>query len=345
MNEASPWLPIESAPKDGTEILAWRSDCGPFLARWTCIDELRTTSDKDRDELDEDVLFAKDWFGGDSEGNFRADGSEPPTHWMPLPKPPAASSPQAPTNAQTDDCANTPYDEGPFTLLADRSPQDYAIEHAEYMAKDAEALLLALEQEDALRLRRAESDDVDADEVYDAGVSRAELATGLRSGIFEFRKRRDRAASPEGLARPQTEEKPDSGWQPIESAPKMRSVILWADTSTPDFPNWHMGSGHFSTDLNAWIWEGETVREWAHPPTHWMPLPPAPGDMAVSLRDAKDAERYRWLRSDDIVVGPNQREIYVVMDGMPHTDEPRTVLIESELDAAIDAAILATKGG
>jgi len=84
------------------------------------------------------------------------------------------------------------------------------------------------------------------------------------------------AASPEGLARPQTEEKPDSGWQPIESAPKMRSVILWADTSTPDFPNWHMGSGHFSTDLNAWIWEGETVREWAHPPTHWMPLPKPP---------------------------------------------------------------------
>lgn len=77
--------PIETAPKDGTEILAWREDCGWFLAKWTCINELRTTSDRDRDELDEETLFAPDWFGGDSESVFRADGGEAPTHWMPLP--------------------------------------------------------------------------------------------------------------------------------------------------------------------------------------------------------------------------------------------------------------------
>lgn len=67
-----------------------------------------------------------------------------------------------------------------------------------------------------------------------------------------------------------------SAWQPIETAPKMRGVLLWADTSTPDFPNWRMGSGYFHDGMNVWIWEGEQVRGWAHPPTHWMPLPAPP---------------------------------------------------------------------
>lgn len=66
-------------------------------------------------------------------------------------------------------------------------------------------------------------------------------------------------------------------WQPIETAPKMRTVILWADTSYDGVSNWRMGSGHFHTGIGAWIWEGEQVKEgWAHPPTHWMPLPSPP---------------------------------------------------------------------
>ena len=65
-------------------------------------------------------------------------------------------------------------------------------------------------------------------------------------------------------------------WQDIITAPKMRGILLWADTSTPDFPNWKMGSGFYHTGMNCWIWEGEQVREWAFPPTHWMPLPDAP---------------------------------------------------------------------
>lgn len=87
------WQPIDTAPKDGTEILVWREDCGPFMAKWTCVADLGTTSDKDRDELDEDTLFSWDWFGGDSEANFRCDGSEVPTHWMPMPADPPKDSP------------------------------------------------------------------------------------------------------------------------------------------------------------------------------------------------------------------------------------------------------------
>jgi hypothetical protein len=71
-------------------------------------------------------------------------------------------------------------------------------------------------------------------------------------------------------------------WQPIETAPKMRGVMLWADTSTPDFRNWKMGTGYFSTAHDAWIWEGEIVRKWAHPPTHWQPLPSPPVELTPS---------------------------------------------------------------
>ena len=55
----------------------------------------------------------------------------------------------------------------------------------------------------------------------------------------------------------------------------------------------------------------------------------------------KDAERYQWLRSDDIEVLPGQREINVYMERLPHTEEPDVFLIEKELDDAIDAAMSA----
>lgn len=80
----------------------------------------------------------------------------------------------------------------------------------------------------------------------------------------------------------------DDPWQLIETAPTMREIILWADTSTPDFPNWKMASGYFHTGMNVWIWGGEQVRDWAFPPTHWMPLPDAPA-IAIETRSAETA--------------------------------------------------------
>lgn len=77
--------------------------------------------------------------------------------------------------------------------MSERTSKDYAIEHAEYMAVGAESLLQALESEDALRLRRAESDDVEDIDIYDASVTRSVLASDLRDNIYEFRKRCDRA--------------------------------------------------------------------------------------------------------------------------------------------------------
>jgi hypothetical protein len=50
----------------------------------------------------------------------------------------------------------------------------------------------------------------------------------------------------------------------------------------------------------------------------------------------KDAERYRWLRSDDI---EGEREIYVVMEHRPFSEEGDMVLMTEDLDDAIDAAM------
>lgn len=80
------WKPIASAPKDGTEILAWRSDCGQFIASYTSADAFPMTQDE-LDAWDEETLFAKDWFTQWPDAT-RLEGSEVPTLWQPLPADP-----------------------------------------------------------------------------------------------------------------------------------------------------------------------------------------------------------------------------------------------------------------
>lgn len=65
-------------------------------------------------------------------------------------------------------------------------------------------------------------------------------------------------------------------------------------------------------------------------------------EAATALEAAqRDAERYRWLRSDDIFVMPGQREILVHMEPLPFNEEQsRVLLLDKDLDAAIDAALL-----
>lgn len=83
---AAGWLPIDSAPKDGTEILAWREDCGKFIASYTSADAFPLTQ-AELDAYDEATLFAKDWFTQWPDAT-RLDGSEVPTLWQPLPADP-----------------------------------------------------------------------------------------------------------------------------------------------------------------------------------------------------------------------------------------------------------------
>lgn len=85
--KAGGWQPIETAPKDGTEVLCWRDDCGQFIASYTSMDAMPLTQDE-IDATDEETLFAKDWFTQWPQ-SIRLDGIETPTKWQPLPAPPA----------------------------------------------------------------------------------------------------------------------------------------------------------------------------------------------------------------------------------------------------------------
>ena len=96
--DASQWQPIETAPKE-IELLGWREDCGVLLIMHTSYD--RFASESECKEFDEATLFSKDWFGTAIPGwGERLEGSEIPTHWMPLPAAPGAAPTPAAQSAE-----------------------------------------------------------------------------------------------------------------------------------------------------------------------------------------------------------------------------------------------------
>lgn len=77
------WQPIATAPKDGTRVLVWKASV--FLAHW----ELDFST-----EWDEEAEVSKSrgaWTDGTVKSwNYQEEQEiENPTHWMPLPDPPA----------------------------------------------------------------------------------------------------------------------------------------------------------------------------------------------------------------------------------------------------------------
>jgi hypothetical protein len=71
-------------------------------------------------------------------------------------------------------------------------------------------------------------------------------------------------------------------WRPIESAPKMRVVLLWAATdrdAAGKITNWKMATGAYHTGYGAWEWEGRVLQPYDVRPTHWMPLPDLPPEI------------------------------------------------------------------
>lgn len=86
LRAASKWQPISTAPKDGTEFIAYRDDAGPFLLRWSCASEMMTESEIEQSMMTEEQVHEPDWFFADfATGGRLNDGF---THWMPLPSPP-----------------------------------------------------------------------------------------------------------------------------------------------------------------------------------------------------------------------------------------------------------------
>lgn len=71
LQASSGWQPIETAPKDGTSVLAWR-DSGVHVMRWKRLG---------------DDGFWDEW-------HVKMNHLSQPTHWMPLPASPSASTEQ-----------------------------------------------------------------------------------------------------------------------------------------------------------------------------------------------------------------------------------------------------------
>lgn len=80
------WQPIESAPKDGREILGYRHDCGVLIIRWTSPSEFCT--DAELADIGMESAEKEDWFCADFIAGQRLEDDETPTHWMPLPEAP-----------------------------------------------------------------------------------------------------------------------------------------------------------------------------------------------------------------------------------------------------------------
>lgn len=86
---AQTWRPIETAPKDGTEIIGFRHDCGCVLIRW--ISPINFLTEREIEKLNEDDAETPDWFYADFVEGGRMSNDGLPTHWQPLP--PAPSGP------------------------------------------------------------------------------------------------------------------------------------------------------------------------------------------------------------------------------------------------------------
>ncbi|MDD0981334.1 hypothetical protein [Pseudomonas shahriarae] len=83
-------------------------------------------------------------------------------------------------------------------VLSERSPKDYAIEHAEYMAKSADDVLAQFQAYGLALLAVDEGGDDGEGELFEnVDAARSDLQESLlnlRSMVYEFRKRRDRIA-------------------------------------------------------------------------------------------------------------------------------------------------------
>lgn len=86
-------------------------------------------------------------------------------------------------------------------------------------------------------------------------------------------------------------------WQPIETAPRMKTILLFAVTDVAEdgrIRNWRMGTGFYHTGYEShekrgpWNWEGRHLASYDIHPTHWMPLPEAPNVHTVSISEASD---------------------------------------------------------
>jgi hypothetical protein len=87
-----------------------------------------------------------------------------------------------------------------------------------------------------------------------------------------------RTAIPVSRATPSPGKAEAERWQPIETAPKDREI--WAFNGEQGRMQWSEGSADNGEGWALWVWCDQLLSD-ADPdpeqPTHWMPLPAAPG--------------------------------------------------------------------
>lgn len=90
-SRAGVWQPIDTCPKH-QDVLFFRADAGVFTGMITDADHLMSEKERDEWEGTEEEMFELDAFGYGDWGVCRCDGSERPTHWMPLPSEPGCGA-------------------------------------------------------------------------------------------------------------------------------------------------------------------------------------------------------------------------------------------------------------
>lgn len=126
-----------------------------------------------------------------------------------------------------------------------------------------------------------------------------------------------------------------AGWKPIESAPKDGTDILLTNGVHVSCGHWHYDEGgtteHRDLDgryigqddrdgFAGWLdWMGGMTPN----PTHWMPLPAAPGSPAsVAPGDAQDDPIGTLSRDADETIRFTPARDFLVTDGMPVFSAP-----------------------
>jgi hypothetical protein len=82
-NQPSPWQPIETAPRDGTDFIAYNEFTGPYITAAKSIFPIAAPPDGT-------IRFPMHYWHG-QKGTWFPE----PTHWQPLPSPPITPSPHA----------------------------------------------------------------------------------------------------------------------------------------------------------------------------------------------------------------------------------------------------------
>lgn len=88
-------------------------------------------------------------------------------------------------------------------------------------------------------------------------------------------------------------------WHPIETAPKMRTILLFAVTDADEdgrVRNWKMATGFYHTGYESrdgrspWNWDGRHIASYDVKPTHWMELPEPPSSVVSSKHHSTQGE-------------------------------------------------------